>query len=104
MGNVIPWSQIHPSIKSEEPFIAVVVVDPHRQVCVSEIVEFDEDALADPDFAAPSLIAAAQAAAARVASGYRTRRKRDHDSATAIETTPNARGGLRLLQGGKTER
>ena len=104
MGNVIPWSQIHPSIKSEEPFIAVVVVDPTRQVCVSEIVEFDPEALADADAAAPSLVAASQAAAARVASGYRTRRKRDRDPATAIEPMPRARGGLRLLQGGKTDR
>lgn len=103
MGNVIPWSQIHPSIKSEEPFIAVVVVDPHRQVCVSEIVEFDDEALADPDFAAPSLIAAAQAAAALVASGYRTRRKREAHADVSPEVTI-ARAGLRLLQGGKTDR
>jgi hypothetical protein len=75
MGNVIPWSQIHPSITSEEPFVAVVIIDPQRQICVSEMVQFDPEALANADVAAPELVAAAQAAAAKVASGYRTRRK-----------------------------
>src|SRR5260370_10260830 len=75
MGNVIPWSQIHPSITSEEPFVAVVVIDPHRQICVSEMVAFDPEALTSADIAASELIAAAQAAAAKVASGYRVRRK-----------------------------
>src|SRR5438045_9357702 len=75
MGNVIPWSQIHPIIKSEEPFVAVVIIDPKREICVSEMVPFEPEALANPDQAAPELIAAAQSAAARVASGYRTRRK-----------------------------
>ena len=75
MGNVIPWSQIHPSITSEEPFVAVVIIDPQRQICVSEMVAFDPEALASADIAASELIAAAQAAAAKVASGYRVRRK-----------------------------
>jgi hypothetical protein len=75
MGNVIPWSQIHPSITSEEPFVAVVIIDPQRQICVSEMVAFEPEALASADIAAAELIAAAQAAATRVASGYRTRRK-----------------------------
>lgn len=103
MGNVIPWSQIHPSIKSEEPFVAVVVIDPQRQICVSEMVEFDQEALTDADVAAPSLIAAAQAAAARMASGYRTRRKREPHADASPEVTI-ARAGLRLLQGGKSDR
>jgi hypothetical protein len=112
MGNVIPWSQIHPSIKSEEPFIAVVIVDPEREICVSEMVPFEPDALANPDLAASELIAAAQAAAARVASGYRAGRK----TAPAV-TLPRERGkenpggptgkrsrtyrGLRVLNGGR---
>jgi hypothetical protein len=75
MGNVIPWSQIHPSITSEEPFVAVVVIDPQRQICVSEMVPFELETLSNADAAAPELIAAAQAAAAKVASGYRARRK-----------------------------
>src|SRR5438445_12528622 len=75
MGNVIPWSQIHPSIKTEQPFVAVVIVDPQREICISEMVEFEPDTLANADVAAPELIAAAQAAAAKVASGYRIRRK-----------------------------
>jgi len=95
MGNVIPWSQIHPSIKSEEPFLAVVIVDPQREICVSEMVPFEPEALANPDLAAPELVAAAQAAAARVASGYRARRK--------SQPTPSVSkvySGLRVLTGG----
>ena len=75
MGNLIPWSQIHPSITSQEPFVAVVIIDPERQICVSEMVPFDQEALGNADVAAPEVIAAAQAAAAKVASGYRARRK-----------------------------
>ena len=75
MGNVIPWSQIHPSITSQEPFVAVVIIDPERQICVSEMVPFEQEALASPDVSASEVIAAAQAAAAKVASGYRSRRK-----------------------------
>ena len=105
MGNVIPWSQIHPSIKTEEPFVAVVIVDPQREICVSEMVEFEPDTLENPDVAAPELIAAAQAAAAKVASGYRTRRKQ----APSL-TLPRERGReiphqteirLKVLNGGK---
>src|SRR4030088_3416384 len=70
MGNVIPWSEIHPSIRSEEPFVAVVIVDPQRQICVSELVPFEEQSLRSPE-------GAAQAAAAGVASGYRARRNEE---------------------------
>ncbi len=76
MGNVIPWSQIHPSIKSEAPFVGVVIVDPERKLCVSELITIEDSLLTRPDGAAPELIAAAQAAAARVASSYREGRKR----------------------------
>jgi hypothetical protein len=75
MGNVIPWSQIHPSITSEEPFVAVVIVDPQRQICISELVPFEEQSMRSPEVAAQEMIGAVQAAAARVASGYRARRK-----------------------------
>jgi hypothetical protein len=77
MGNVIPWSQIHPSIRSEEPFVAVVIVDPQRQICISELVPFEEQSLRSPEVAAQEMIGAVQAAAARVASGYRARRKEE---------------------------
>jgi hypothetical protein len=77
MGNVIPWSQIHPSITSEEPFVAVVVVDPQRQICISELVPFDEPSMRSPEVAAQEMIGAVQAAAARVASAYRARRKEE---------------------------
>src|ERR1700694_427439 len=87
MGNVIPWSQIHPSITSEEPFVAVVVIDPQRQICVSEMVAFEPEALTSADVAAAELIAAAQAAATKVASGYRTRRKE-----APTPTLPRKRG------------
>src|SRR3982075_3696681 len=75
MGNVIPWSEIHPSIRSEEPFVAVVIVDPQREICSRELVTCEEQSLRSPEVAAQELIGAIQAAAARVASGYRARRK-----------------------------
>jgi hypothetical protein len=87
MGNVIPWSQIHPSITTQEPFVAVVIIDPQRQICVSEMVPFEPEALANPDVSASEVIAAAQAAAAKVASGYRTRRRE-----TPTLTLPRKRG------------
>jgi hypothetical protein len=105
MGNVIPWSQIHPSITSQEPFVAVVIIDPQRQICVSEMVPFDLEALASPDVSASEVIAAAQAAAAKVASGYRARRKETPNQPLprklGIEK-PGFSGGLRVLDGGKS--
>lgn len=103
MGNVIPWSEIHPSIKSEEPFVAVVIVDPKRQICVSEMVDFEPEALGDPDASAGELLAAAQAAAARVAAGYRQRRRTERDCPPAGENSKRARSPqqtLRVLRGG----
>jgi len=130
MGNVIPWSQIHPSITSQEPFVAVVIIDPQRQICVSEMVPFDLEALANPDVSASQVIAAAQAATAKVASGYRTRRKapptptlarkRRRENRTSLTENPTCQAlplpfepgreipdgagrpsGLRVLNGGK---
>jgi hypothetical protein len=115
MGNVIPWSQIHPSITSQEPFVAVVIIDPQRQICVSEIVAFEPEALTSADVAAAELIAAAQTAATKVASGYRVRRKqaapttrkrgRENPGALTLplplEGESENPGGLRVLQGGK---
>src|SRR2546423_1712610 len=101
MGNVIPWSQIHPSITSQEPFVAVVIIDPQRQICVSEMVPFDQEALGNPDVSASEVIAAAQAAAAKVASGYRTRRKEAPTPSLPGEAT-EIRAGLRVLTGGKS--
>ncbi len=114
MGNVIPWSQIHPSITSQEPFVAVVIIDPQRQICVSEVVAFEPDALANADIAASELIAAAQAATTKVASGYRVRRKqgltppqrRNRGIENLTLTLPFAGerknpSGVRVLNGGK---
>jgi hypothetical protein len=105
MGNVIPWSQIHPSITSQEPFVAVVIIDPQRQICVSEMVPFELDALDNADIAAPALIAAAQAATAKVASGYRGRRKQSPSAPSLTLPREPGRenpGGLRVLKGGKS--
>ena len=99
MGNVIPWSQIHPSIKSEEPFVAVVVVDPQRELCVSEMVELDPETLGDADLSAGTLVAAAQGAASRMAAGYRVRRKEAPKAVSVLAARP-----LRLLQGGLSKR
>jgi hypothetical protein len=96
MGNVIPWSQIHPSIRSEEPFMAVVIIDPQRQICVSETVLLEAELLANPDLVVPELIASAQAAAARMASGYRARRK-----AAPTRSRAPSYGALRVISGGK---
>lgn len=104
MGNVIPWSQIHPSITSQEPFVAVVIIDPQRQICVSEMVPFELETLDNADMAAGELIAAAQAAAAKVASGYRARRKESATPALSrdrIREKQTLSGGLRVLNGGK---
>src|SRR2546423_14799009 len=106
MGNVIPWSQIHPSITSQEPFVAVVIIDPQRQICVSEMVPFDLEALGNPDVSASEVIAAAQVAAAKVASGYRTRRKEAPSPNLPREGTSKGMeigGGLRVLNGGRRQ-
>jgi len=94
MGNVIEWSQIHPSIRSESPFVGVVVIDPKRQLCVSELIPLDPEQLASLDRAAPELIAAAQQAAAAVARGYR-RQRRDEPPASG-----QAASRLLVLPGG----
>jgi hypothetical protein len=101
MGNVIPWSQIHPSITSEEPFVAVVIVDPQRQICISELVPFEEQAMRSPEVAAQEMIGAVQAAAARVASGYRARRNQAPTLTLPRKRGKENRGGLRVLKGGK---
>jgi hypothetical protein len=75
MGNVIEWSQIDPTIKGEAPFVGVVIIDPQRRLCVSELIPLDPEQLASADRAAPELIAAAQRAAATVASAYRRQRR-----------------------------
>ncbi len=71
MGNVIPWSQIHPTIKGQTPFVGVVLIDPERQLCVSELITLDNELLRTPDGAAGDVLAAAQQAATAVASAYR---------------------------------
>ncbi|MEO6796498.1 MAG: hypothetical protein ABI401_11945 [Candidatus Dormibacter sp.] len=88
MGNVIPWSKIHPIIKSEQPFVGVTMVDPQGKLCVSELIHFDPETMESPDEVASAIVAAAQQAAARVASSYRTQR------------TQPPRRKLRLLKGG----
>jgi len=96
MGNLISWSDIHPSIKGDGPLVAVVVIDPQRKLCVSEIVELEPDALEDGISGAGTALATAQAAAARVAAGYRQHRE-DASSEPAPTATPAPR--FRVLHG-----
>jgi hypothetical protein len=88
MGNVIPWSQIDPSIKTDGPFIGVVMIDPQGKLCVSDLVAFDPEVMGDPDQVASQIIAAAQQASARVATAYRAQRK------------PQRARAFRVLKGG----
>jgi hypothetical protein len=97
MDNVIPWSQIHPSIKSRSAFVGVVVIDPERQLCLSELVDLEPESLSGPDAAAGDLVASAQQAAARVAQAYRAARRglAPDDSGLSRRTAV-----LRVLTGG----
>ncbi|HYS01008.1 MAG TPA: hypothetical protein VET82_01505 [Candidatus Eisenbacteria bacterium] len=97
MDNVIPWSQIHPSITSRSAFVGVVVIDPERQLCLSELVDLEPESLNGPDAAAGDLVASAQQAAARVAQAYRAARR---GPAPADSNPPRRPVGLRVLPGG----
>jgi hypothetical protein len=97
MDNVIPWSQLHPSIKSRSAFVGVVVIDPERQLCLSELVDLEPESLSGADAAAGDLVASAQQAAARVAQAYRAARR----GQAADDSRPSRRtAGLRVLAGG----
>lgn len=96
MDNVIPWSQLHPSIKSRSPFVGVIVIDPERQLCLTELVDLDEESLTGPDAAAGDLLASAQQAAARVAQAYRAARRGNSSAAAPRRTAP---AWLRVLPG-----
>ena len=95
MGNVIPWSQIDPSIKSNEPFVGVVVIDPQRKLCVSEILQLDEEMLASPQAAARHVIALAQRGTASVARAYQGKRRSGPRRETSLKPRLQVvRGGL----------
>lgn len=96
MGNVIPWSQIHPSIKSEQAFVGVIMVDPQGKLCISELIHLDQETMGSPSEVASQIVAAAQQAGALVAGGYR--RQRQQPARPPRATRP--RQGLRLLNGG----
>ncbi|MDQ6710037.1 MAG: hypothetical protein M3Z11_05715 [Candidatus Dormibacteraeota bacterium] len=96
MGNVIPWSRIHPSIKSEQPFVGVIMVDPQGKLCISELIHLDQESMGSPGEVASQIVAAAQQAGTRVASGYRTQRQQPARAPRAAR--PRRR--LRLLKGG----
>jgi hypothetical protein len=97
MDNVIPWFQIHPSITSRSAFVGVVVIDPERQLCLSELVDLEPESLNGPDAAAGDLVASAQQAAARVAQAYRAARR----GPAPADSNPSRRPvGLRVLPGG----
>jgi hypothetical protein len=101
MGNVIPWSKIDPSIKSQEPFVGVVVIDPQRKLCVSQILPLDEDMLSNPQVAARQVIALAQQGTAGVARAYQEKRR-----ASRVKETPRPenvgddRPKLQVVRGG----
>jgi hypothetical protein len=97
MSNVIPWSQIHPEIKSDAAFVGVVIVDPERKLCLSELITLEEESLASADRAAPELVAAAQLAAATVAREYRLQRREPGRAAAA--NGGDTRPRLRVLRG-----
>ena len=90
MDNVIPWSQIHPTIQSQAPFVGVVLIDPERQLCVSELISLDGELLGSANSGAGDILAAAQQAAAVVTGAYRQHRSR-------TGTKPS---GLRVIEGG----
>jgi len=98
MGNVIPWSEIHPSIRSEEPFVAVVIVDPQRQICISELVPFEEQSMHSPEVAAQEMIGAVQAAA-RAVGGRGPGRQRLSGAAQRRAHAAGAAGRRRAIGG-----
>ena len=97
MDNVIPWSQLHPSIKTRSPFVGVIVIDPDRQLCLSELVDLDPESLSAAEAATGDLVALAQQAAAKVAQAYRAARRRA-DPAAVGEPAPKP-SWLRVLPG-----
>jgi hypothetical protein len=100
MGNQIPWSQIHPVIKSARPFVGVSLIDPERKLCFSEIVDLDELLEGTGEVAAQELIAAIQQAAAKVASSYRNHRRQESSPQTAEGLSRREPARLRVLTGG----
>lgn len=100
-NNVIPWSQLHPSIKSRSPFVGVIVIDPDRQLCLSELVDLDPESLSAFESATGDLVASAQQAAAKVAQAYRAARRRARPG--SVEPAPKP-AWLRVLPGGSTAR
>jgi hypothetical protein len=101
MGNVIPWSKIDPSIKSREAFVGVVVIDPQRKLCVSEILPLEEEMLSNPQLAARQVIALAQQGTARVARAYHEKARTSRAKATQpVENIGVVRPKLQVVRGG----
>ena len=101
MGNVIPWSKIDPSIKSHEPFVGVVVIDPERRLCVSKILPLEEEMLSNPQVAARQVIALAQQGMAGVARAYQEKRRASHVKESASPRKESAaRPKLQVVRGG----
>lgn len=95
-NTVIPWSQLHPSIKSRSPFVGVIVIDPDRQLCLSQLVDLDPESLVGAEVAAGDLLASAQQAAAKVVQAYRAARR----TAGSPKSEPASRPAwLRVLPG-----
>ena len=97
METVIPWATVDPTIRSEEPFVGVVIIDPSRRLCISDLVSLEDDQLANPLAASGEIMAAAQQAATRLAAAYR--RQRAGGQSTASAPAAQCRPALRVLQG-----
>lgn len=96
MDNVIPWSQLHPSIQTRSPFVGVIVIDPERQLCLSAMVDLDPESLAGAEAATGDLLASAQQAAAKVAQAYRAARRAAGSAGSRRDPRP---AWLRVLPG-----
>ncbi len=108
MGTVIPWSAIHPRVQSQDPFVGLVIIDPERQICVSELVGLDGERLGAPEAVAGDVVAATQRASAAVASAYLAAvRRRDAGSRPAdgdpLRQHERPARRLRVIQGGEAE-
>lgn len=97
METVIPWATVDPTIRSEEPFVGVVIIDPNRRLCISDLVSLEDDQLANPLAASGEIIAAAQQALTRLAASYR--RQRAAGGATMASPGAAGRPAFRVLQG-----
>jgi hypothetical protein len=102
METVIPWATVDPAIRSDAPFVGVVIIDPARRLCISDLVSFEAEQLANPLTASGEILAAAQQAAVRLVASYRRQASADDDT-PSLPPAPN-RPAFRVLEGGRTKK